>query len=173
MMKNKFIVSAIILTFFLIISGSYWVWNKYFNPFAKQARESQKNYQQYLKWEKEYKKLMAEDKYGGKTPEETLKMFIEALKKEDFELASKYIYQGTGASDYNNREKYKEALSKIKNENRLQEIIETLEKAREDQNAAISDRHAVFSVRDSSGKVLIDIGFFLHEYSEIWKITNI
>ena len=32
-----------------------------------------------------------EDVYGGKTPEETLQMFIEALKKEDIELASKYF----------------------------------------------------------------------------------
>jgi len=34
---------------------------------------------------------MSEDTYGGKTPEETLNLFIEALKKEDLELASKYF----------------------------------------------------------------------------------
>jgi len=31
------------------------------------------------------------DKIGGKTPEETFDMFIDALKKEDIELASKYF----------------------------------------------------------------------------------
>ena len=31
------------------------------------------------------------DTYGGKTPEETYDMFIEALKKDDVELASKYF----------------------------------------------------------------------------------
>ena len=31
------------------------------------------------------------DRYGGKTPEETFDMFIAALEKEDIELASKYF----------------------------------------------------------------------------------
>ena len=36
-----------------------------------------------------YEKTMTEDTYGGKTPEETLVMFIDALEKNDMELASK------------------------------------------------------------------------------------
>lgn len=39
------------------------------------------------KMEDQYKN----DRYGGKTPEETFDLFIEALKKEDVELASKYF----------------------------------------------------------------------------------
>ena len=31
------------------------------------------------------------DTYGGATPEETLKLFIDALEKKDYELASKYF----------------------------------------------------------------------------------
>lgn len=31
------------------------------------------------------------DTYGGATPEETLKLFVEALEKKDYELASKYF----------------------------------------------------------------------------------
>ncbi|KKW35793.1 hypothetical protein A2852_01650 [Candidatus Adlerbacteria bacterium RIFCSPHIGHO2_01_FULL_54_23] len=31
------------------------------------------------------------DAYGGATPEETLRLFVEALEKEDFVLASKYF----------------------------------------------------------------------------------
>jgi hypothetical protein len=36
-------------------------------------------------------KLYRNDKYGGKTPEETFDMFIAALEKGDVELASKYF----------------------------------------------------------------------------------
>ena len=32
-----------------------------------------------------------QDKYGGKTPEETFDMFLDALRKEDIDLASKYF----------------------------------------------------------------------------------
>ncbi|MDP3696639.1 MAG: hypothetical protein Q8R55_01250 [Candidatus Taylorbacteria bacterium] len=45
-------------------------------------------------YQRELDKLEApyrNDKYGGKTPEETFDMFIDALKKEDVELASKYF----------------------------------------------------------------------------------
>lgn len=31
------------------------------------------------------------DTYGGETPEETLRLFVEALEKKDFELAAKYF----------------------------------------------------------------------------------
>jgi hypothetical protein len=39
------------------------------------------------KQEQRYK----EDKFGGKTPEETYEMFLDALRKKDIELASKYF----------------------------------------------------------------------------------
>ncbi len=35
-------------------------------------------------------KAYREDMYGGATPEETLKLYVEALEKGDFELASRY-----------------------------------------------------------------------------------
>lgn len=35
-----------------------------------------------------------EDKYGGKTPEETWAMYVDAVKKMDIELASKFVDVG-------------------------------------------------------------------------------
>src|SRR3989344_5070805 len=46
------------------------------------------------KYERELRELekpYREDKIGGETPEETFDMFIDALKKEDVEVASKYF----------------------------------------------------------------------------------
>lgn len=40
--------------------------------------------------EEDYKLALA-DTYGGNTPQETLDMFIEAVEKGDYELASKYF----------------------------------------------------------------------------------
>lgn len=39
---------------------------------------------------KQLEKQYREDTYGGDTPEETLRMFVEALEKKDFALAAKY-----------------------------------------------------------------------------------
>ena len=40
--------------------------------------------------EKKYKAMLKADHYGGKTPEETLDLFVDALKKRDYKLAAKY-----------------------------------------------------------------------------------
>ncbi len=71
--------------------GGFFVWDKYFSPSAKYQRETQQNYQKYLNWQANYEKAMREDIYGGKTPQETLQMYIEAVEKGDYELASKYF----------------------------------------------------------------------------------
>ena len=40
--------------------------------------------------EENYRRAMT-DTYGGKTPQETLRMYIDAVEKGDYELASKYF----------------------------------------------------------------------------------
>ena len=65
-------------------------WKELNDKMQKQIDEAdaiyQKEYQKILK----LKKLYENDHYGGKTPEETLALFVEALKKKDYKLAAKY-----------------------------------------------------------------------------------
>ena len=75
----------------VVIGGGFFVWNGYLSSEAKSRRQMEKQYEVYMEWEKRYLDALKQDTYGGKTPEETLKMFIDALKKEDIELASKYF----------------------------------------------------------------------------------
>ena len=108
----KFVIGFLAIV--LLAAGGFFVWNKYFSPQAKLARQTQENYQKYLDWQAKYEKAMREDTYGGKTPEETLNMFIDALKKGDIELASKYfMLDDDGTPD----PKWVETLIKIKDEN--------------------------------------------------------
>jgi len=53
-------------------------------------REEQRFIVQYEKLQQEIEEAYKNDTYGGKTPEETFDMFLDALKKGDIELASKY-----------------------------------------------------------------------------------
>jgi hypothetical protein len=55
-----------------------------------------------------YKKEQAykKDTYGGKTPQETYQMFLNALKAKDIELASKYFV-------LEEQDRYKKALQEV------------------------------------------------------------
>ncbi len=62
----------------------------------------------------EYARMMA-DTYGGKTPQETLTLYIAAVEKGDFELASRYLI-------LEKRDPEKARLSNAKTENRTKYI---------------------------------------------------
>ena len=56
-------------------------------PYINNLRANWEAKRLQAQWEKPYR----EDKYGGKTPEETYDMFLDALRKGDTTLASKYF----------------------------------------------------------------------------------
>lgn len=87
---------------------------------------------QYLKYryspeykaEREIKNLIKayeEDPYGGDTPEETLRLFIDALKKGDTDLAAKYFVM-------EKREKEKKYLHDIKEKKLVARFLQDLNK---------------------------------------------
>ena len=57
--------------------------------------------------QEQIEKLYRNDKYGGKTPEETFDMFVSALEKGDIDLASKYFV-------LNKQEQWKKTLEEYK-----------------------------------------------------------
>ncbi|MDP2705751.1 MAG: hypothetical protein Q8O49_00920, partial [bacterium] len=57
-----------------LIFAGFFGWENYWSSEARGNRETQKNYQKYLDWEKNYNEAMKNDTYGGKTPQETLDM---------------------------------------------------------------------------------------------------
>lgn len=58
-----------------------WQFTKQMNKIAEELDKAKKD---------DYQAMMA-DTYGGKTPQETLKMYITAVEKGDYDLASKYF----------------------------------------------------------------------------------
>lgn len=60
-----------------------------------------------------------EDTYGGKTPQETLELFIAAVEKGDYDLASKYFI-------LSKQEEWKNGLQKIKEKNNIDFVLEKL-----------------------------------------------
>ena len=69
----------------------------------------------------ELERLYREDTYGGFTPEETLQLFIEALKTGDVELASKYFI-------IEDQQEELEKLQKIKDRELLDKFLVDINK---------------------------------------------
>jgi hypothetical protein len=173
-MKNfwKFLIGFLALM--VLVGGGYFVWDRYLSPQAKANRETQKNYEKYLAWQENYEKAMTEDTFGGKTPEETLQMFIEALKKEDIELASKYFSLETNTQDpnYLTRKKWEEGLKKEKESNRLNIIADIITKSKLDFSHR-SEQSAWFTVDNKEGMAEYTIILRFNKYSSVWKIESL
>lgn len=108
------------------------------------------------------------DIYGGKTPQETLNMFIEALRKEDLELALKYV-------DENERKEAGEKLEELKEKGYLDQFIENLTKVKpspENEEPPIIPTLYGFELRDEEGYLILAIGLRQNEYNKLWKITG-
>jgi N-acetylneuraminic acid mutarotase len=117
-------------------------------------------------YEEAMRKPYKEDIYGGKTPEETWQMFLDALKKGDIDLASKYY-------DVEHQENGKIKLEELKNSAKLQNWIRELETLEKDQNQSSQNR-AYYSYRyydkQTQRYLWSTTIFYLNPYTQVWKI---
>lgn len=94
-MNKKIVLGVVVLGVFLGLGYLYNQKNEEFKLITndQELAEFMKNMEEGDVEEYLAKKdqLYAQDTYGGATPEETLDLYIKALKEENFELASKYF----------------------------------------------------------------------------------
>ena len=96
MKDNKILISVLVVV--AMIFAGWYFYNKSVEEFELITDEgemsrfvmnhSQEELDEYYRKADE---LKAQDTFGGKTPEETLELYIDALKEGDMELASKYF----------------------------------------------------------------------------------
>lgn len=154
----------------VLVAAVWWFWG-YFAWLTNQAPSRDENARAragWLKMQAAEAALEAQyrmDTYGGATPEETLRLFVEALEKKDFELASKYFAV----------EKREDFLSEIQDSEKggfLNKYIQIL-----------NYRHVVSVSEDKSGA---DIDFFdnrnvqihfgqmaINPFTGKWKILDL
>lgn len=105
-----------------------------------------------------------EDTYGGQTPKETLEMFLTAIEKNDFDLASKYIV-------LSKQEEWRDSLINAKKENKLDVLIDEIKIANEEINReeSIWEKNESYVFIDSRS-----VSFDFVKYPKgIWKIKEI
>ncbi len=120
------------------------------------ARKAQNEYEA-------LKKLYEEDTYGGKTPEETLALFIDALKKGDTDLAAKYFVIDA-------QEKWKKNLVEIKSNKQLDLMVGDLN--RQKDKKVFSNDHIIFYIYNDTNQLALAIDFGLNP-NGIWKILEL
>ena len=156
--------------------------------FALPYYQSWKMGQNYRNFEKSVYDYWKKDIYGGKTPQETYEMYIDALKNGDLEKASKYYW-------WEKQVKQQKKLEQLKQDNKLEEYIADLPKWGEMKEEEYWDKdgkryvktkiyiepHTVkLPLPDIEGKtemtvspgeyVVFSITFQLNKHANIWKI---
>lgn len=77
----------------LVLAYPAWYgyhWAKYYVYTYRTYGPAVEGARQYMKSVEQYEQDMRNDQYGGSTPEETLRLFVEALESQDYELAARY-----------------------------------------------------------------------------------
>ena len=117
--------------------------------------------QMYDEWQEEFYQQALADNVGGKTPQDTLRMYIEAVEKGDYELASKYFI-------LENQEKELKIFQdkKYKQED-LDNYISILKKVLAEETGGYSWDNKFFSY---DGQLYVSFALYP---SEVWKLIEI
>ncbi len=151
--RNKKLIWTGVILAALILSVIGWQYWQYIHS----------TYYQQMKAVKALEKLYADDTMGGKTPEETLALFLEAVKKEDFDLASQYAI-------FDLRQEVHKSLNEIKDNNKIDLLVGDLGTAKIEVDEAFQGY--VNSVVYRNGKRLGSVLTMSKNKSEIWKIIE-
>ncbi len=172
--------------FFWFYGANYQRIDKYINIAIETYRFNRAT-KQYDAAIKEHDRLWTADTVGGKTPEETMQMFIDALKANDAEKASKlYVVENQSwALDF-----YKKELTKNGNLNRSRdfyiEIVRNGDFGCSDANKSCGYSYERIATEENTydlgggekliipkgGTEYMGIGFQINPYTNVWKIRK-
>lgn len=115
----------------------------------------------------DYLKPYKEDMVGGNTPEETIDLFIEALKKGDYELASRYF-------TIEQQKEWFDKFIEMKNAGRGQGLVNELENAKRNWRKEQQDENK-FVIKYNTGEGKNEITNFIVLIKNVnnkWKIGS-
>jgi len=151
---------GVIIGILILYTAGFWA--VYYYKQWQGQRAVQKLAVELERIEKEdYERAMA-DTYGGKTPQETLQMYIDAVEKGDYELASKYFIE-------ENREKGIKELKALDSKNNMSWFLNLIKKAMPD--GEIVDNY--FRMKSKTNDDPYYFIRFIKYPNGIWKIIEI
>lgn len=154
---NKYFIGLVVIV--LVALGVWWGVARFSG--SDEVSQLQKN-------QEKYERLMAADLAGGATPEETLRLLVEALRAGDRERAASYFLLDENGS----RKIWEEALQAKSNEE-LIEIADIVAGAEARPESSISENYFKFVVRGENGVVGASINTKFNTFSKVWKIESL
>lgn len=124
----------------------------------------------------ELEQALKNDTVGGKTPEETIQLFLAALRAGDTNLAAQYFAIDTNERSvyYLTRQQWIDALNYKQQQGEIAPIITFLENAKYNEQASSQIlKTTVFTTFNSKGLVDHGIELQLNKYSNVWKIESL
>lgn len=169
--QNKYLIALVLFLAIGLFSG-FFVW--LLSPQMREARQLKKGLESFNKAIKAEEQKYASDTYGGTTPEETYRLFLEALKKQDIELASKYFI-------LNKQEEYKNLFTQIKNSGQWDNMMKDLLDSRNLKGKIEDDGDYKIEIFTKNNELIASViikkpililGSEKREISNLWKITQ-
>ena len=151
--KKIILVLILLIIAYFVFDAVYFYGKKWWGE-----RQVQKLAETLEKYQQDLFDKKAADKIGGKTPQETLQMFIDAVEKGDYDLASKYFVV----------EKQKQELKNLQNspEKNIENVMKLLKQSQYSDDGYSSDRKR-YIIHDP-----LFVSFDLYP-SGNWKIEEI
>jgi hypothetical protein len=164
---GKFVVGFLVIL--VLAFAADILWNRYVDTRLSEPTLEQK-YEQYMQAVKRYEDAQRADTYGGKTPQETIDLFVAALKQGDVELASKYfVIQAFGTQQ---DPKWLDGLQKAKDEGRIVEITNVAQSLIP-SNTSTGASTSIFYVKlGMDGIADRSMHLQFNKYSGVWKIES-
>lgn len=160
-------IAIILLVIFFVLIGLILGIEKY--KFWRGTKEVEKLAENLKKIEELDYKLAMADTYGGKTPQETLEMFISAVEKGDYELASKYFVIAKQKEEKNDLKNLLESQDE-KSIKFKSEFLEMLKQLQPEENSSTDN---TFRMKTKTKMGPYFFVRFLKYPNGIWKIIEI
>lgn len=100
---------------------------------------------------------------GGKTPQDTLKLLVLSLEKNDLTLAAKYFIS-------ENRETVSEDLTRLDNTNLLGDLLKDLKNIKSGKSK--ENIHYYFEILDENGQTATELELIKNN-NDIWKFISL
>jgi hypothetical protein len=161
---KKIFIAVVVVVAAAAVAVGVW-WNKSRAPFDPSTDPATlKSARQFEDFYNNLNEVYRKDTYGGKTPEETLQMFIDALKKGDTDLAAKYYIP-------EKQKQEAEELRRGKEANVLGLLIGDLEKEKIGR-ALYEDQYRFITV-DENNTAEFQFDLLFNAQTKVWKIESL
>ncbi|HRU35769.1 MAG TPA: hypothetical protein P5237_00400 [Candidatus Paceibacterota bacterium] len=168
--KKKLLIITLICVVIIVlfgVSGTFGVIKERIQR-TIDTYKTQKAIEQFYQGLDEYYQKFAEDIYGGKTPQETLDMFIEALEKGDIDLAAKYFAMDDNLS----RKMWEDGLRAQAESGKIQELINIAKQFKPASKQSGVTSTYEFVIIEDNGMVEYSVEMEFNQYSGVWKIKS-